>query len=255
MQLKELLKYIIISLIQGFTEPLPISSSGHMLITKNLLKIKSNDLTLEIFLNFASMIAIFLFMFTKRLSFKETFFNLSMIKKLIIASIPTIIIGFFVKSYIEKTNLSVTYIAISLLVTSALLILSFVLIDKTKSNKITNFNALSLGFSQSIALIPGISRMGTVMTCGLIGGIKIKKILDFSFLMYLVVSVGSFVLSLPSLSTINSTLTAYYIISFIVTFITTYFSISWFYNIISKKSLIGFSLYTFLLGLIIFIIG
>ncbi len=255
MHFKELLKYIIISLIQGFTEPLPISSSGHMLITKNFLKIDSNDLTLEIFLNFASMIAIFLFMFTKRLSFKETFFNLSLIKKLIIASIPTIIIGFFVKSYLEKTILSTFYISISLLVTSILLICSSCLIDKTKINTINNFNALSLGFSQSIALIPGISRMGTVMTSGLISGIKIQKILDFSFLMYLIVSTGSFVLSIPNIIMIDSTLLVYYLISFFVTFITTYFSIRWFYNIICKKSLIGFSIYTLLLGIIILILG
>lgn len=255
MHFKELLKYIIISLIQGFTEPLPISSSGHMLITKNFLKIDSNDLTLEIFLNFASMIAIFLFMFTKRLSFKETFFNLSLIKKLIIASIPTIIIGFFVKSYLEKTILSTFYISISLLVTSLLLICSSCLIDKTKINTINNFNALSLGFSQSIALIPGISRMGTVMTSGLISGIKIQKILDFSFLMYLIVSTGSFVLSIPNIIMIDSTLLVYYLISFFVTFITTYFSIRWFYNIISRKSLIGFSIYTLLLGIIILILG
>ena len=80
MNLKELLKYVIISLVQGFTEPLPISSSGHMIITKQLFGFKDTDLTLEIFLNFASMIAIFLFMFTKRLNFKDTLFNTSILK-------------------------------------------------------------------------------------------------------------------------------------------------------------------------------
>ena len=253
--MKELLKYLLISLVQGFTEPLPISSSGHMLITKNLLGIKSSDLTFEIFLNFSSMLAIFLFMFTKRISFKETIFNISLIKKLIIASIPTIIIGFFVKSYIEKTSLSIFYIGLSLLITTIFLLISSYFITRNKNQDLSNFNALSLGFSQSIALIPGISRMGTVMTCGLISGINIKKVLDFSFLMYLIVSFGSLVLSIPNLANLNKSILSYYIVSFVVTFITTFFSIRWFYNIISQKSLIGFSIYTFILGLLLIILG
>lgn len=255
MNMKELIKYVIISLVQGFTEPLPISSSGHMLITKNLLSIESNDLTLEIFLNFSSMLAILIFMFTKRLNLKETITNISLIGKIILASIPTVIIGFFVKNYIENTSLSIFYIGISLLITTIFLLISSYFINRSKVQEINAFNALSLGFSQSVALIPGISRMGTVMTCGLISGINIKKILDFSFLMYLVVSMGSLVLSMPNLINLNKELLLYYSISFIITFITTYFSINWFYNIINKNSLIGFGIYTFLLGIVLIIIG
>lgn len=255
MNLKELLKYLIVSIVQGFTEPLPISSSGHMIITKNILGIKSNDLTLEIFLNFSSMLAIFIFIFTRRMNFKETVFNVSLIKKLIIASIPTIVIGFFARSLLEKTSLSIFYIGISLFITTIFLLISSYFITRSKSNEINNFNSLSLGFSQSIALIPGISRMGTVMTCGLISGINIKKILDFSFLMYLIVSCGSLILELPILVSLNKTIIPYYIISFIATFITTFFSIKWFYNIINQKSLICFSIYTFILGLILIILG
>ncbi len=255
MNMKELIKYVIISLVQGFTEPLPISSSGHMLITKNLLSIESNDLTLEIFLNFSSMLAILIFMFTKRLNLKETITNISLIGKIILASIPTIIIGFFVKNYIESTSLSIFYIGISLLITTIFLLISSYFINRSKVQEINAFNALSLGFSQSVALIPGISRMGTVMTCGLISGINIKNILDFSFLMYLVVSMGSLVLSMPNLINLNKELLLYYSISFIITFITTYFSINWFYNIINKNSLIGFGIYTFLLGIVLVIIG
>ena len=255
MNFKTLLKYLLISLIQGFTEPLPISSSGHMIIAKNILDVKNNDLTLEIFLNFASMLAIFIFMFTKRINFKETLFNPTLIKKLIIASIPTIIIGYFAKSIIENNNLSLFYIGISLLITSIFLLLSSYYINKSTSSDITSFNALSLGFSQSIALIPGISRMGTVMTCGVISGINIKKLLDFSFLMYLIVSFGSLVLSISDLFTLDKNLLPYYIISFISTFFVTFFSIKWFYNIISQKSLIGFGIYTLILGIILFFVG
>lgn len=255
MSLKTLLKYILISLIQGFTEPLPISSSAHMIIVSKVLKIKSNDLTLEIFLNFASMLAIFLFMFTKRMNLKLTIKNYSLIIKIIIASIPTIIIGLIFKNYIAKISVNLFFIGITLIVTSIMLYISFKLYDKCNITSINNITSLKLGFAQSIALVPGISRMGTILTGGILSKINIRTILDFSFLMYLVVSVGSFVLSVPSFITIDKGLLVYYLISFVVTFITTYFSIRFFYNIISKKSLLTFSIYTILLGFILLLLG
>ena len=103
MKVKELIKYILVSMIQGFTEPLPISSSGHMIIVRNFLNIKNQDLTLEIFLNFASTLAIALFLFTRRIYIKDLF-NKSLIIKLIIASIPAVIIGFIFKDEIIKSR-------------------------------------------------------------------------------------------------------------------------------------------------------
>ena len=118
---KTLLKYLIISLVQGFTEPLPISSSGHMIILSKLLKIQNNDLTLEIFLNFASMLAILLFMFSKRMSFKKTITNYKLIGKVIIASIPTIIFGLLFKDKIESISLNFVFIGVTLIITSIML--------------------------------------------------------------------------------------------------------------------------------------
>lgn len=254
MNLKEIIKYILISMIQGFTEPLPISSSGHMIIFRNMLNIKNQDLTLEIFLNFASTCAICMFLFTKRIYIKDVF-NKQLIFKLIIATIPAVILGFCFKEKIEAFILNNKYIGVTLLITSTLLLISFFLINKFKTNNINYFNSLNLGLAQSIALVPGISRMGTVLTCGISQGINYKKVLDFSNLLYLIVSCGSLVLAIPDLLKIDIKLIPYYIISFIVTFIFTYLSIRWFYNIISKKSLFFFFLYTLSFGIFLLIKG
>lgn len=254
MHLKELLKYILISMVQGFTEPLPISSSGHMVVVRNLFNIKNQDLTLEIFLNFASTLAICLFLLTKRIYIKDIF-NKSLIIKLIVASIPAIIIGFCFKDKIEGFILNNKYIGMTLLITSCLLFISFLLINKYKSNNITIFNSLNLGLAQSVALMPGISRMGCVLTSGIAQGINYKKVLDFSNLLYLVISFGSIILALPDLISLDFKLIPYYLISFLVTFICTYFSIRWFYGIISKNSLLVFFFYTLIFGSILYILG
>jgi undecaprenyl-diphosphatase len=250
MKVKELIKYILVSMIQGFTEPLPISSSGHMIIVRNFLNIKNQDLTLEIFLNFASTLAIALFLFTRRIYIKDLF-NKSLIIKLIIASIPAVIIGFIFKDKIETFILNNKYIGFTLLITSVLLLTSFFLINKYHTNNITYLNSFKLGLAQSVALMPGISRMGCVMTAGITQGINFKKVLDFSNLLYLIISVGSLVLAIPDLINIDLHLIPYYLISFLVTFVFTYLSVQWFYNIISKNSLLIFFFYTLILGTIL----
>ncbi len=255
MFIKKLLKYLLLALIQGFTEPLPISSSAHMIIVSKLLDITKTDLTFEIFLNLASMLAILLFMFTKRLNIKKTINNKKLIFKVIIASIPCGILGFLFKNAIEKISLNCFFIGLTLIVTSVMLLISRAFFNKTTKDEITYKDSLFLGITESFALIPGISRMGSVMTCGLVCKLKIREVLDFSFLMYLVVSIGSFILSIPDLLLIDNSLIYIYIMSFITTFIVTYFSIKWFYNIINRKSLFYFSLYTLLLGLILMILG
>ena len=123
------------------------------------------------------------------------------------------------------------------------------------TNNITIFNSLNLGLAQSVALMPGISRMGCVLTSGIAQGINYKKVLDFSNLLYLVISFGSIILALPDLISLDFKLIPYYLISFLVTFICTYFSIRWFYGIISKNSLLYFFFYTLIFGSILYILG
>ena len=133
------------------------------------------------------------------MNLKSTIKNPILLIKIIIASIPTVICGLLFKAKIEEFSINFIFIGVTLLITCLMLLLSYRLYNKTKENNVSNNNALKLGFGQTLALLPGISRMGSVLTTGIFCRIKIRTILDFSFLMYLVVSLGSFILSIPDL--------------------------------------------------------
>lgn len=252
------LKYIILGIIQGLTEPLPISSSAHMIFINHYLGITTLDLTTEVFINFASTLAIFIFFFKDiKTLIINTFtnnntheLNRSYSIKLIIASIPTIIIGFLFKDIIDKYYLSFLSSSIMLLFTGVFLLYSIYLLHTVKtprSNEISTTKALTIGIFQSIALLPGLSRSGLTLTAGITNNNTIKSTLKFSFFMYLIASFGAFILELSS---INFYLIDWFnlMISFIFSFITACISIRWFYNKLNIKSLSFFMFYSFILG-------
>ena len=257
-----LIKYIILGFIQGITEPLPISSSGHIIIFKKIFNIKMNDINFEIIVNFASFIAV-LFLYRKKIiklidSFikyiikkdnnKKEDFNYTML--LVIATLPTCILGLLFKNTIDKIGNNTKLIGFALLITSFAL---YIIKDfKGKKNNITISDAIKIGIYQVIALFPGISRSGATIFGGLKLNLTRKEAVDFSFMLYLPVSFGAIILGLFDLiKTQNiSSLIPFYIISFIVSMITTYFSIKWFIKIVKKGKLIYFSIYCFIIGIL-----
>lgn len=255
-----LIKYIILGLIQGFTEPLPISSSGHLKIFRYLFKDNLiNDLTLEIFLNFSSFLAVvffykkdikeLLFNSFKYIKTKETKYKKSY-KYIILIIISTLfpgLIGLLLKDYIENI-FDIKLVSICLLITSLLL---FLIKDKDGYKKeISIKDSIIIGLFESISIFPGISRSASTLTGCLNQNIDINESIKYSFMLYLPISIGTFILSLNDIKLINN----YYLISAIFTFISTYFSLKLFINIVKKKKLIYFSIYCLLIGLITFFI-
>ena len=193
MTLIEFLKLCLIGLIQGFTEPLPISSSAHMIILGNIFNLSINDLNFEIFINFASTLAIIIFFREKIFHLiknvfinkptKYSYLNRSFMFKLIVASIPTIIVGLFFKDFIEKYFMNISFIVISLLITSFInfSIFLFLKMKKIFTDEISYLDSLSIGLMQSVALLPGISRSGSTIFGGTSRNISLEKTFDFSF--------------------------------------------------------------------------
>lgn len=254
----ELIKYFLLGAIQGLTEPLPISSSAHMGILAHIFGIKDNSLTFEILINFASFLAVGILLSKNIKSdfFNNNKINFSLITKLVISSIPLVITGLLLHNLLESSVNDMIGIAVSLLITSFILLLSFLIVDKAKNNNYTYINTLIMGFFQSLAVFPGITRSGTVLLGGLTAKLNLKETLKFSFYMYMVASLGSMVLKMPQLvSTIktNTTPIIYYITAFISSFVFTMISFKWFIKVISKKSLLCFLIYTAALGLFILI--
>ena len=258
-----IIKYIILGIIQGLTEPLPISSSGHLLLFKNLFNVNMfNDLNFEIFANFGSFIAIFIiyykdiFKLSKnsikhiikkdKKTYKKDF---NYIKMIIISSIPVGIIGFIFKDLLEKI-ISIKLVGICLLITA----ISLLLIKNIKGNKkdedIKIKDAIIIGLFQMLALIPGLSRSGMTLVGCILRNLNHETSLKYTFMLYFPVSLASFLLSLFDLG-LTSNLLIPYLIGTLVSLIVTYFSFNWFKDILKKGKLWKFSIYCIIVGLFI----
>ena len=259
-----LIEYIILGILQGFTEPLPISSSGHLKIFKYIFKSNAlNDMNFEIIVNFGSLIAIIILYRKEILNIIKDFFmyvktkeniykiNYKYVWLIIVATIPAAVFGIFIKDLIEN-YFTIRLVGLMLIITSIILFK----IRNLKGNKdkkdITYLDAFKIGLFQVFALLPGISRSGMTIAASMKCNLKRKEALDFSFMLYLPVSFGAIILGLFDLiKTQNiSSLIPFYIISFIVSMITTYFSIKWFIKIVKKGKLIYFSIYCFIIGIL-----
>lgn len=259
-----LFKYILFSIIQGFTEPLPISSSGHLIIIKSLFDNVLNDLNFEIIVNFGSMIAIIIY-FKKDISllFKNSF---TYIKNndskyysdfkyfclLIVGTIPAGILGMLFKDKIENILSSVKIIAFFLIIT-ALFLVSINDTNGIKDDKdITFKDALLIGICESIALLPGISRSAATIVGGLKRNLKTSTAFKFSFMLYIPISMASAILGIKELidSNISNNLLILYVISIIVSGLVTYISTTLFKHIMKEKKLKYFSIYCFIVGIL-----
>lgn len=260
----KLIKYIILGIIQGFTEPLPVSSSGHIFILKYLLNTDINsDLNFEIIVNAGSLLAVVIIYHKKILSLLEGFIMYLKDKNVryesdyrysiyvLVGCIPVGILGILLKDYIEDVlSMSFTVVGISFIITSI-----FLYLVRNKNNRrstVTLGDALYIGLVQSIALLPGISRSGSTLIAGLSSGLSKEEAFDYSFMLYIPISIGTTILGIKAL--INSDIEFLpYFLGFIFSFIVSFFTLKWFRNIVRNGKLIYFSIYCLLMGLFVLI--
>ena len=266
-----LLKYIILAIIQGITEPLPISSSGHMFLFKKLFNTNMfNDLNFEIVCNFGSFLAI-LFIFRKDVikllkDFFTFIFNKSKRKEskkgflycifIVISTIPVLISGLLLKDVIEdKLGSHIIFLGFAFLITA----LSLFLVRNIKGNKddfdITVKDAIIIGLFEAITILPGISRSGTVLVACLICKLKREAALKYTFFLYFPVSAGAMILGVKDLLECPNltSLLMPYTLGIIVAGIITLLSYKWLANWVKKGKLWYFAIYCLLLASFIFI--
>ncbi|MCM3537911.1 undecaprenyl-diphosphate phosphatase [Priestia endophytica] len=257
-----IIKYLILGLIQGFTEPIPVSSSGHLIIGQWLLGVEQKGLTFEILTNTASLIAICFiyrqdlkrllvntlrFLRTKENVYKSDFLFALYI---VIGTIPAGVLGLLFGDVIAEYFTSLNTIAVTLLLTGVALWLIRNFQGRKRDGDLSVKDALIVGLAQAFALVPGISRSGATVITSIAVGMKQDTALRFSFMLYIPVSLGSTVLGVSDL--INtpdiSTLAIPYLVAFIATLFMTYFAMKWFMGIMAKGNLKYFSYYCFIVG-------
>lgn len=266
----EIIKYIILGIIQGFTEPLPISSSGHLVLIKNLFNTNMlTDVNFEIVVNFGSFLAI-LFIFRKDIiRLLNAFFGFIFNKKkrnayqkdfkycllILVGSIPVGITGVLFKDTIDSWSGNMLLLGCAFLFTALMLFCVRNSKGKKEDYDITMKDAIIIGLLQMIALTPGISRSGTVLVGCLLCGLSRKASLKYTFMLYFPVSVASMglgVLDMFQDGNIANLLLPYFL-GLIAAGIVTYFSYRWLSNLVQKGKLWKFSIYCFFLAVFVFI--
>lgn len=265
--MKDLLIYVFLGIVQGLTEPLPISSSGHVFVIKRLLGITTTDLNFEIIVNFGSLLAILLiykddliklvknfFLYFKEKT-EETKRDFKYCWLIVLASIPVGVVGLIFKDTIEDKLSNIKIIGVSFLITSLFLLLVSNIKGKRKEKDMNILDSIVIGLTQVIALIPGISRSGSTLIGGLFRKLDRETALRYSFMLYIPVSLGTTILGIKDLMSSSNLhdIILPYGLGFIASMIVSYYTLRWFIKIVKKGNLKYFSIYTLLLGLLILI--
>lgn len=233
---------IFLSLVQGVTEFLPISSSGHLNLTQYLFRL-TPSLTFDIFLNTATLLSV-LFFFRKK-----TNYFIQNLKYIIVASIPAGLVGIFFKDNVEVLFSNQNLLPYFFLITSVLVLSTKFL--GSKDQKLNYQKALIIGLFQSLAILPGVSRSGATIFAGLLVGLAPITAFNFSFCLFIPASLGALVLGLKDMSS-SGILDLQYLLPFILTFIVGLVALKILQKIIINNKFWIFSIYTFILSILLF---
>ncbi|MFQ6372122.1 undecaprenyl-diphosphate phosphatase [Shewanella sp. YIC-542] len=256
----DIIEVIILALIQGLTEFLPISSSAHLILPSQLLGWQDQGLSFDVAVNTGSLLAVVIY-FRHELYRMATAWLGSIVSResnsesrlawwIILATIPAVCFGFLAKDVIETHFRSAGVIAFTTIAFGLLLWWA----DKHARLSLTEYQsgwrkALMIGLAQAVALIPGTSRSGITMTAGLMLGLTREAAARFSFLMSVPVSLGAAILVGKDLAESPDPLDMRaLVVGTVVSFVAAYLCIHYFLKIISKMGMTPFVIYRLLLG-------
>lgn len=262
----ELLKYIFLGFVQGFTETIPVSSSGHLMIFKTLMDVDVDFDTIAILTNFGSLIAIiilfwkdikdliigfFKYLKTKDKKYKAEYKYCWLI---VLGCIPAGFAGFLVSKLdlFAKIEDNIKIVGVSLIITALLLYLIRNFKGKKEDKNLTYKDALTVGIFQILGLFPGISRSGSTIVGGMFSNLKRDTAFKYSFMLYIPMSVAAMALEISDLN-LDSSLTLNYVLSIVVAAVVTLLVTKWFRKIVNEGKLIYFSVYCLIVGMLVVI--
>ncbi len=279
----EIIKYIILGLIQGITEVLPVSSSGHVAFVQEVFKFDiDNSVFFLIILNLGSMIAVFYYLRKDIIEMLRDFLkyvfqknrekivvkSFCYIRNVIIGIIPLFIFGYFLNLLIYPFYESnpLIMIGIGSLATATIL---YVIRNVTNSNinkEFTGKDSFFIGIVQIISILPGLSRLGVTTAAGLHRKLSMDSALKFTFIMFIPISIGAIFQQVitaefnpeqivTSFDFTNVLHYIYYLSAFAVSIVTTYFALKWVFIWFRRGKLGFFYIYNFIFGFAALIIG
>lgn len=202
----EIWKAIIVGIVQGLAEFLPVSSSGHIVLTQYLLGIREvgsdhqPDLSFEIILHLGTLVSVLIFFWPSLWRLVRSLYTPSMVEDrkmimwLAIATLPAVVAALLFKDFFDSVPGNPFMVSAFLILTG--LILFVPRLVKGQKNKVGLKSAIIMGIGQALAIFPGISRSGSTIAAGLVSGVKAEKAAEFSFLMSIPAIAGGFVLTM-----------------------------------------------------------
>jgi undecaprenyl-diphosphatase len=187
LKVMDMFKYILLGIIQGLTEFLPVSSSGHLVIAQRLLGMSGEGIALSVVLHLGTLVAVIVFFFNDILKLLRDIKSIGLI---LLVTLITGTIGVLGKDFFEGLFSSPKAVAVSFIITAAIL-LSTRKFNQAKKDKVGLKDAVILGFTQAVSIIPGISRSGTTISTLLFRRIKKEECFKFSFLVSIPVILGA----------------------------------------------------------------
>ena len=254
----------VLAVIQGLTEFLPISSSAHLLLPSLLFGLNDLGLSFDIAVHAGTLIAV-IYYFRKEIALMLKSFFLSdknllphrnLAISLIVATIPIVLAGLFVKDLIEQRIFHVEHIAIANIIFAGILLFAYLKRKDIKNlYSVTLYSALFVGVFQSLALFPGASRSGTAITAALLLGFNLKDASKFSFMLSIPTIFGALILLIIEM---QFTLEAFnymnLIIGFFISMIIAFLTIKLFLNFVERIGMIPFVIYRIILGVFLIIL-
>lgn len=276
------LQALILGLLQGLTEYLPVSSSGHLEIGKMLLDIdpESGGLTFDIVVHVATVLATLVILWKEVKWLFEDFFKKPnpmtqgqhYILNIVISMIPVGLVGFLLKDTIEglyegDERTKIIIVGVCLLITAALLSLTYFYQNRKEKENISRLDAFIIGIAQACAVLPGLSRSGSTIATGILLGNSKKTLAQFSFLMVIPPILGEALLDFKHIFAPSAEYLATHpesnvsvdslplIIGFVAAFVSGCFACKWMISLVKKCKLIYFGIYCALAGIALLIFG
>lgn len=269
--LLEILKAIVIGIVEGITEWLPVSSTGHMILVDELVKLNVSDAFLEMFLVVIQLGAICavpvlfwdrLFPFSKSKTQEQKKATFGIWGKVIVGAIPAAVLGLLLDDLLDKYLYSYIVVAIALIVYGV----GFIIVEKIKAEKdfainsvedMTYIDALKIGAFQCLSLVPGTSRSGSTILGGMICNVSRSASAEFSFFMAIPIMLGASGLKL--LKFILEGVTASWeeilllFVGMVVSFLVSFFVIRFLMDFVKRNSFKIFGIYRIALGAIVIV--
>jgi undecaprenyl-diphosphatase len=255
---------IVLGIVQGLTEFLPISSSGHLVLMHQALGISESGLTFDVALHLGTLLALVLFFWKDLMSLAAGLFRKTTQTKLAwliaLATIPAAIIGYLLESAAESTFRSPLLVSFNLAGFGVVMLIAEKYAtrhkNKTKLKDVSRAQALSMGFAQAAAVVPGISRSGSTITAGIFTGMDRVAATRFSFLLGVPIIAGAVlkVLTKDSAITEIRSETSIFIIGILTAFATGLIAIKFLLSYLSKHSLAVFAYYRIALAVVVLLI-